>query len=176
VRTLEPELPVVARLLQLCADIHAAAVGDLHGDMAKAIKSMQIARVVELDSEGNPVWVGKDATVVQLGDVLDRGDAEIGEQRSGRAAACEARLQHHAGLIVVDASGVTHGSCPRTQSVSPSTTSEQLAPVRSRCMPMQSQHLLRTTLLAKSCTAAPPCNFMAVDYGIFLGSFSPMLL
>lgn len=48
--------------------------------MAKAIKSLQIARVVELDSEGNPVWVGKDAVVVQLGDVLDRGDAEIGEQ------------------------------------------------------------------------------------------------
>ena len=30
------------------------------------------------DSNGRVKWVGGDTTVVQLGDVLDRGDSEIG--------------------------------------------------------------------------------------------------
>ena len=55
------------------------AVGDLHGDMAKTIKAFKLARVADFDEEGKPTWIGGDAVVVQLGDVLDRGDAEIGE-------------------------------------------------------------------------------------------------
>lgn len=53
------------------------AIGDLHGDMSKTIRSLQLARVIDLDEEGKPKWTGGDAVVVQLGDVLDRGDAEI---------------------------------------------------------------------------------------------------
>lgn len=53
------------------------AVGDLHGDMAKTIKSLTIARVAE-ERDGDIVWTGGDTVVVQLGDVLDRGDTEIG--------------------------------------------------------------------------------------------------
>lgn len=61
-------------------------VGDLHGDMSKTIKSLAIARVAE-ERDGEIVWTGGDTVVVQLGDVLDRGDTEIGAQhhiRCGR--------------------------------------------------------------------------------------------
>ncbi|KAI8465678.1 MAG: protein ser/thr phosphatase [Monoraphidium minutum] len=54
------------------------AIGDLHGDMDKAVTSLELARVLALDEDGRPRWVGGDAVVVQLGDVLDRGNTEIG--------------------------------------------------------------------------------------------------
>lgn len=62
-------------------------VGDLHGDMRKTKKAMQLARVAEEKADGQLVWIGGDTVVVQLGDVLDRGDCEIGKpQESGLAA------------------------------------------------------------------------------------------
>ncbi|GMH33894.1 hypothetical protein BSKO_01728 [Bryopsis sp. KO-2023] len=54
------------------------AIGDLHGDLQKTLNSLRIAGVMEQDKDGAPVWCGGDTTVVQLGDVLDRGDCEIG--------------------------------------------------------------------------------------------------
>jgi hypothetical protein len=54
------------------------AVGDLHGDWQKAIASLVLAGVVRVTEDGQIVWVGGDTVVVQLGDVLDRGDHEIG--------------------------------------------------------------------------------------------------
>lgn len=54
------------------------AIGDLHGDVLKTIRSLELARVLELDDRGKPVWCGGNTTLVQLGDVLDRGDCEIG--------------------------------------------------------------------------------------------------
>jgi len=54
------------------------AVGDLHGDLPKTIHSLELAGVVTRDEQGWPKWCGGNATVVQLGDVLDRGDCEIG--------------------------------------------------------------------------------------------------
>ena len=56
----------------------AAAVGDIHGDLQKALACLEMAGVLAED-EGHIRWVGGDTTVVQLGDVLDRGDCEIGE-------------------------------------------------------------------------------------------------
>ncbi|GBF92592.1 Ser Thr phosphatase [Raphidocelis subcapitata] len=58
------------------------AIGDLHGDMEKTLASLRLARVID-DGDGDgdgaaPRWVGGDAVVVQLGDVLDRGNVEIG--------------------------------------------------------------------------------------------------
>lgn len=59
------------RLLRL-----RCAVGDLHGDIRKAMRALQLARLVQL-ADGQPVWVGGNTVLVQLGDVLDRGDFEI---------------------------------------------------------------------------------------------------
>jgi hypothetical protein len=61
-------------------------VGDLHGDRVKAIKALQLARVIARDDEEGSSWTGGDTVLVQLGDVLDRGDAEIGA-RPARCAA-----------------------------------------------------------------------------------------
>lgn len=38
-----------------------------------------MAGLVKVTSEGELVWTGQDTIVVQLGDVLDRGDNEISE-------------------------------------------------------------------------------------------------
>jgi hypothetical protein len=59
------------------------AVGDLHGDMDKTIASLSLAKVITLDEEDRPRWTGGDTVVVQLGDVLDRGNVEIGGWRRG---------------------------------------------------------------------------------------------
>lgn len=55
------------------------AVGDLHGDLVKTLKALSLAGVLKQDADGAPLWCGGDTTVVQLGDVLDRGDCEIGQ-------------------------------------------------------------------------------------------------
>lgn len=52
------------------------AIGDIHGDINKALACLELAGVAEVRS-GIPVWTGGDTIVVQLGDVLDRGDAEV---------------------------------------------------------------------------------------------------
>lgn len=53
------------------------AIGDIHGDLRKAISSLEAARVLQ-EVGGQVRWAGGDTVVVQLGDVLDRGDSEIG--------------------------------------------------------------------------------------------------
>lgn len=53
------------------------AVGDVHGDLQKVLSCLEMAGVLAED-DGHIKWVGGDTTVVQLGDVLDRGDCEIG--------------------------------------------------------------------------------------------------
>jgi hypothetical protein len=49
----------------------------VHGDLQKVLACLEMAGVLAED-DGHIKWVGGDATVVQLGDVLDRGDCEIG--------------------------------------------------------------------------------------------------
>ncbi|KAL0298093.1 UNVERIFIED_CONTAM: Shewanella-like protein phosphatase 1 [Sesamum calycinum] len=51
------------------------AIGDLHGDLDKARCALQMAGV--LSSDGRDLWVGGQTVLVQLGDILDRGDNEI---------------------------------------------------------------------------------------------------
>eukprot|EP00887_Chlorella_sp_A99_P007487 scaffold2.g7487.t1 len=53
------------------------AIGDIHGDLHKALLCLEMAGVLDEDEGGRVKWVGGDTTVVQLGDVLDRGDSEI---------------------------------------------------------------------------------------------------
>lgn len=57
-------LPAVPRLV---------AVGDLHGDLAKARRAFRLAGLID----DRDRWAGGTATVVQVGDVLDRGDQEL---------------------------------------------------------------------------------------------------
>ncbi|KAJ0792273.1 putative metallo-dependent phosphatase [Helianthus annuus] len=49
--------------------------GDLHGDLAKARGALELAGV--LSSDGSDVWTGQETVLVQLGDILDRGEDEI---------------------------------------------------------------------------------------------------
>ncbi|XP_071688003.1 shewanella-like protein phosphatase 1 [Rutidosis leptorrhynchoides] len=51
------------------------AVGDLHGDLAKARGALELAGV--LSSDGQDTWTGQETVLVQLGDILDRGEDEI---------------------------------------------------------------------------------------------------
>jgi Calcineurin-like phosphoesterase len=53
-----------------------AAVGDIHGDINKVMSCLEMADVASFQG-GVPKWTGGDTIVVQLGDILDRGDAEI---------------------------------------------------------------------------------------------------
>ncbi|KAJ4842544.1 Shewanella-like protein phosphatase 2 [Turnera subulata] len=49
------------------------AVGDLHGDLEKTKQSLRLAGVID----GQGQWAGGSSTVVQVGDVLDRGGEEL---------------------------------------------------------------------------------------------------
>ncbi|KAL6967752.1 Glycosylated integral ER membrane protein [Sarracenia purpurea var. burkii] len=51
------------------------AVGDLHGDLAKARCALEIAGV--LSSDGRDLWTGGETVLIQVGDILDRCDDEI---------------------------------------------------------------------------------------------------
>ncbi|CAH9109428.1 unnamed protein product [Cuscuta epithymum] len=51
------------------------AVGDLHGDIDKARRAFHIAGV--LSSDGQDSWIGGETVLVQLGDILDRGEDEL---------------------------------------------------------------------------------------------------
>ena len=48
------------------------AVGDLHGDLQSTVRVLRAAGILGEDGH----WAGKDATLVQLGDLLDRGTQE----------------------------------------------------------------------------------------------------
>lgn len=49
------------------------AIGDLHGDLSKTKQSLNLANLI--DSTDN--WIAKDTTLIQIGDVLDRGGDEL---------------------------------------------------------------------------------------------------
>jgi hypothetical protein len=55
--------------------------------MDKTISSLRLARVLGQDEQGQPCWAGGDTVVVQLGDVLDRGNTEIGAPGGARPGA-----------------------------------------------------------------------------------------
>ncbi|KAG2499842.1 hypothetical protein HYH03_002133 [Edaphochlamys debaryana] len=69
------------------------AIGDLHGDLDKAVEALKLGNVIAVSDEGEVSWVGGDTVVVQLGDVLDRGDVEIGIINLLRYLDTEARKQ-----------------------------------------------------------------------------------
>ncbi|KAJ8769190.1 hypothetical protein K2173_000965 [Erythroxylum novogranatense] len=55
------------------APTRLVAIGDLHGDLQKSKEAFRLAGLI--DASDN--WIGGSATVVQVGDVLDRGGEEL---------------------------------------------------------------------------------------------------
>lgn len=49
------------------------AIGDLHGDLEKTKQAFTMAGLIDASDR----WIGGSSTVVQIGDVLDRGDDEL---------------------------------------------------------------------------------------------------
>lgn len=49
------------------------AIGDLHGDLDKAKESFRIGGLIDDHDQ----WIGGKTVVVQVGDLLDRGDREV---------------------------------------------------------------------------------------------------
>ncbi|KAL4435245.1 hypothetical protein ABPG77_001927 [Micractinium sp. CCAP 211/92] len=76
VRTVAPK-PHTGPTVFVQATGRIVAIGDIHGDLQKALACLEMAGVLAEDG-GHIKWVGGDTVVVQLGDVLDRGDCEIG--------------------------------------------------------------------------------------------------
>ena len=63
------------------------AIGDLHGDFKQAMRALQVAKVMGEDGK----WCGGTSVLVQVGDILDRGDNELAIMRKFRALAKEAK-------------------------------------------------------------------------------------
>ena len=49
------------------------AVGDLHGDLAHTLRVLRAAKIVDHRAQ----WIGKTATLIQTGDIVDRGTDTI---------------------------------------------------------------------------------------------------
>ncbi|KAF8776401.1 hypothetical protein HU200_003540 [Digitaria exilis] len=52
------------------------AIGDVHGDLSQTRAALVLAGVLSAESEGH-VWTGGRTVLVQVGDILDRGEDEI---------------------------------------------------------------------------------------------------
>jgi hypothetical protein len=63
------------------------AVGDIHGDFAQAMKALELSKC--MNSEGK--WIGGTTVLVQVGDILDRGDNELAIMRKFQKLAKEAK-------------------------------------------------------------------------------------
>lgn len=61
-----------ARPFDRAAPGRLVAIGDLHGDIGAARRALRRAGAID----GNDRWIGGSMGVVQLGDILDRGDGE----------------------------------------------------------------------------------------------------
>jgi hypothetical protein len=67
-----PLAPPVEPLGRINAPGRLIALGDVHGDLDAMRAALRVARVLDAQDK----WIGADATVVQTGDLLDRGDDE----------------------------------------------------------------------------------------------------
>jgi hypothetical protein len=74
-----PPVPAAAKTcslapieLKLPMPKRAVAIGDLHGDFDAARAALRTAGAIDVDN----TWIGKDLTIIQTGDILDRGEGE----------------------------------------------------------------------------------------------------
>ncbi|CAK9326922.1 unnamed protein product [Citrullus colocynthis] len=67
------------------------AVGDLHGDLKQTRLALEMAGVLGSDSRN--LWTGGETVLVQLGDILDRGEDEIAILSLLRSLDVQARAQ-----------------------------------------------------------------------------------
>mmetsp|Transcript_39746 Transcript_39746/g.51267 ORF Transcript_39746/g.51267 Transcript_39746/m.51267 type:complete len:276 (+) Transcript_39746:77-904(+) len=59
--------------LECSFDRRIIAIGDVHGDLSSFQRCMRIGGLID----GKNQWCGKDAVVVQIGDIFDRGDEDL---------------------------------------------------------------------------------------------------
>jgi hypothetical protein len=64
--------PSTATSFRLPSRARLVAIGDIHGDLAALRAALRLAGAID----GDDRWVGKDLTVVQVGDQVDRGDQD----------------------------------------------------------------------------------------------------
>ena len=69
---LVPESTRVVAVGDVPESTRVVAVGDVHGDIEVLVRTLLLAELIDEQLQ----WAGGDATLVQLGDVLDRGDSE----------------------------------------------------------------------------------------------------
>ena len=64
--------------LQIAAPGRVVAIGDVHGDFAAFLSTLQAAGLVDQRAQSldDASWIGGDCTLVQTGDILDRGPDE----------------------------------------------------------------------------------------------------
>lgn len=70
---LPPPDPKPPLLTRLPSPDRLVAIGDLHGDLNKSKQAFRIAGLIDATDR----WIGGATTVVQIGDVLDRGGDEL---------------------------------------------------------------------------------------------------
>lgn len=61
---------LITRPVQSC---RLVAIGDVHGDLRKAKQAFRLAHLIDDEDR----WIGGETVVVQVGDLLDRGPAEV---------------------------------------------------------------------------------------------------
>lgn len=61
-----------ATSFRLPASPRVVAIGDIHGDLVALRAALRLAGAIDSDDH----WIGKDLTVVQVGDQIDRGDQD----------------------------------------------------------------------------------------------------
>ena len=64
--------PGAATSYRLPASARLVAIGDIHGDLTALRGALRLAGAIDSDDR----WIGKDLTVVQTGDQVDRGDQD----------------------------------------------------------------------------------------------------
>ena len=72
------------------------AIGDVHGDFKQTMRALELGKVMDADGR----WVGGTTVLVQVGDILDRGDNELAIMRKFASLAKQARKEGGDVLVV----------------------------------------------------------------------------